>query len=257
MRFGKTFSTYQLAKKMSWTRVLVLTYKPAVEAAWREDLLTHRDFEGWRFKGKEDVAPDLSKSEPVVWFASFQDVLGTDEKGNPKVKNLGLYQVDWDAVVIDEYHFGAWRDAARSLYLGDKDSETDGDSTEKAAVDTPDLDEDFATNLEASLQLKVHNFLYLSGTPFRALTQGEFLEDQVYNWTYSDEQRAKSSWPKDEPNPYAGLPQMVLLAYEMPEALKEIALNNFSEFSLTEFSGLTRTRAGGQSSYTSQMFSDG
>jgi len=235
MRFGKTFTTYQLAKKMGWTRVLVLTYKPAVEAAWREDLLTHTDFEGWRFKGKEDAAPDLTKPDPVVWFASFQDVLGTDDKGNPKVKNLGIYSVEWDAVVIDEYHFGAWRDAARSLYLGDKDSETDGDSTEKAAVDTPDLDDDFAVNLEASLQLKVNNFLYLSGTPFRALTQGEFLENQVYNWTYSDEQRAKSSWPKGQANPYASLPQMVLLAYEMPEALKEVALNNFYEFSLTEF----------------------
>jgi len=244
MRFGKTFTTYQLAKKMSWTRVLVLTYKPAVEAAWREDLLTHTDFEGWRFKGKEDVAPDLANQGPVVWFASFQDVLGTDENGNPKVKNLGIYQVEWDAIVIDEYHFGAWRDAARSLYLGDKDSETDGDSTEKTSLETPDLDEDFAVNLEASLQLKVRNFLYLSGTPFRALTQGEFLEDQVYNWTYSDEQRAKSQWPKDQANPYAGLPQMVLLAYEMPPSLKEIALNSFSEFSLTEFFRTAKGEAG-------------
>jgi hypothetical protein len=235
MRFGKTFTTYQLAKKLGWTRVLVLTYKPAVETAWREDLLTHTDFDGWRFKGKEDPAPDLTKREPVVWFASFQDVLGTDETGKPKVKNLGIYKVEWDAVVIDEYHFGAWRDAARSLYLGDKDSETGGDFTEKGSLDTPDLDEDFAVNLEATLQLKVHNFLYLSGTPFRALTQGEFLEDQIYNWTYSDEQRAKHNWPKGKANPYAGLPQMVLLAYEMPLALKEVALNNFSEFSLTEF----------------------
>jgi hypothetical protein len=75
----------------------------------------------------------------------------------------------------------------------------------------------------------------LSGTPFRALTQGEFLEDQVFNWTYSDEQREKSTWNKPESNPYLALPQMFLLAYEMPDALKEVALNNFSEFSLTEF----------------------
>lgn len=235
MRFGKTFTTYQLAKKMGWTRILVLTYKPAVEVAWREDLLTHMDFDGWRFKGKQDSEPDLSNPSPVVWFASFQDVLGTDDKGNPKVKNLDIYKVEWDAVVIDEYHFGAWREAARSLYLGDNESESDGDSSEKTILDTPDLDEDFATNLEETLEISVKNFLYLSGTPFRALTQGEFLEDQVFNWTYSDEQRAKASWPKDKPNPYAALPQMVLLAYEMPDALKEIALNKFSEFSLSEF----------------------
>jgi hypothetical protein len=235
MRFGKTFTSYQLAKKMGWTRVLVLTYKPAVETAWREDLLSHKDFAGWGFKGKEDAAPDLSQARPIVWFASFQDVLGTDENGNPKAKNEGLYTTKWDAVIIDEYHFGAWRDAARSLYLGDKESDSDGDSTEKAVLDTPDLDEDFATNLEESLQLEVGNFLYLSGTPFRALTQGEFLEDQVFNWTYSDEQREKSTWNKPEPNPYLALPRMFLLAYEMPDALKEVALNNFSEFSLTEF----------------------
>ena len=235
MRFGKTFTSYQLAKKMGWTRVLVLTYKPAVETAWREDLLSHKDFAGWGFKGKEDAAPDLSADRPIVWFASFQDVLGTDESGNPKAKNEGLYKTKWDAVIIDEYHFGAWRDAARSLYLGDKESDSDGDATEKAAIDTPDLDEDFATNLEESLQLEVGNFLYLSGTPFRALTQGEFLEEQVFNWTYSDEQREKSTWNKPEPNPYLALPRMFLLAYEMPDALKEVALNNFSEFSLTEF----------------------
>ena len=235
MRFGKTFTSYQLAKKMNWTRILVLTYKPAVEVAWREDLLTHKDFDGWRFKGKQDSEPDLSNPNPIVWFASFQDVLGTDDKGHPKVKNLDIYKVEWDAVVIDEYHFGAWREAARSLYLGDNESESDGDSSEKTILDTPDLDEDFATNLEETLEISVKNFLYLSGTPFRALTQGEFLEDQVFNWTYSDEQRAKANWPKDKLNPYAALPQMVLLAYEMPDALKEIALNKFSEFSLSEF----------------------
>jgi hypothetical protein len=40
MRFGKTFTTYQLALRMGWTRVLVLTFKPAVKTAWEEDLLT-------------------------------------------------------------------------------------------------------------------------------------------------------------------------------------------------------------------------
>jgi len=235
MRFGKTFTSYQLAKRMGWTRVLVLTYKPAVEIAWREDLESHSDFDGWRFKGKDDIPPDLDDPTPLVWFASFQDVLGTDEDGNPKAKNLGLYETEWDAVFIDEYHFGAWRDAARSLYLGDKEEGIVGDVSEKAVLETPDLDDDFTENLEDQIDLKVGHFLYLSGTPFRALTQGEFLEDQVYNWTYSDEQRHKTAWAGPEENPYSALPKMHLLAYEMPEALREVALNNLSEFSLTEF----------------------
>ena len=235
MRFGKTFTTYQLAKNLDWTRVLVLTYKPAVEKAWREDLTTHEDFLGWRFKGKEDEVPNLDDKSPLVWFASFQDVLGHDEKGNPKVRNEGLYLVDWDAVVIDEYHFGAWRDAARAIYLADSETGSEGDKSEEVEQATPDLEEGFVEGIEQSLSLSVDNFLYLSGTPFRALTEGEFLEDQVFNWTYSDEQRAKKQWAGSKVNPYLALPKMHLLAYEMPESLKEIALNNLSEFSLTEF----------------------
>lgn len=235
MRFGKTFTSYQLANEMGWTRVLVLTYKPAVEKGWRDDLESHDDFAGWRFKGKEDGEPDLDNPARLVWFASFQDVLGHDDKGQPKVKNEGLYLVDWDAVIIDEYHFGAWRDAARSIYLGDKEEGIEGDKSEEKIEATPDLEDGFVENLEATLSLSVGHYLYLSGTPFRALTEGEFLEDQVYNWTYSDEQRAKKNWAGPGANPYQALPQMHLLAYEMPEKLKEVALNNMSEFSLTEF----------------------
>lgn len=240
MRFGKTFTTYQLARELGWTRILVLTFKPAVAQAWRDDLL-HRDFAGWRFHGKDDDPADLSDTSPMVWFASFQDVLGKDDDGKAKEKNRDLYKVKWDAVVVDEYHFGAWRDAARSIYVGEVDDvtgeKTEGDKTEKLAVDAPDLDEDTGKDdieEELAKSLTVNHYLYLSGTPFRALTNGEFLEDQVYNWTYSDEQRAKRAW-KGGCSPYASLPQMNLLAYEMPDALREVALNNLSEFSLTEF----------------------
>lgn len=235
MRFGKTFTTYQLAKKMGWSRILVLTYKPAVERSWKDDLECHSDFSDWRFKGKNDAEPDLDDKAPLVWFASFQDVIGHDEDGNPKRKNESLYLVDWDVVVVDEYHFGAWRDAARSIYLSDKDDGIEGDKSEAKIEDTPDLEEDFVEGLEETLSLSVNHYLYLSGTPFRALTEGEFLEDQVFNWTYSDEQRAKQNWNGSGFNPYQCLPQMYLLAYEMPDALKEVALNNVSEFSLTEF----------------------
>lgn len=246
MRFGKTFTTYQLAREMGWTRILVLTYKPAVEQAWRDDL-AHKDFVGWRFRGKDDEAVDIKNPSPLVWFASFQDVLGTDEDGDAKEKNRDLYRIRWDAVVVDEYHFGAWRDAARSIYVGEVVDEntgekTEGDRTERDVFDTPDLDDGFVEGIEEALaqrSLEVSHYLYLSGTPFRALTEGEFMEDQVFNWTYSDEQRAKRAW-KGKPNPYVSLPQMHLLAYEMPEALKAVALNNLSEFSLTEFFRTTK-----------------
>lgn len=240
MRFGKTFATYQLAKEMGWTRVLVLTYKPAVEQAWRDDI-GHADFAGWRFHSHDDGPADIKTPAPLIWFASFQDVLGKGDDGQAKEKNRDLYHVEWDAIVVDEYHFGAWRDAARAIYVGEVDEitgeKTEGDKSEKEAFETPDLDEGFVEGIEEALAkqaLEVDHYLYLSGTPFRALTEGEFLEDQVYNWTYSDEQRAKKAC-RDTPNPYAALPRMHLLAYEMPEVLREVALNNLSEFSLTEF----------------------
>ena len=238
MRFGKTFTAYQLAKEMGWTRLLVLTYKPAAERAWRDDLHDHKDFEGWRFKSMDEGDDiELDDPEPLVWFASFQDVLGTDESGAPKKKNEDLYLIDWDCVIVDEFHFGAWRDAARSLYIPDQEF-GDGDTSEKKELETPDLEEGFSDDLQeslGSLQLDVGNFLYLSGTPFRALTQGEFLEDQVFNWTYSDEQRAKADWKGKGDSPYAALPKMHLMVYEMPDELRAKALNNQSEFSLTEF----------------------
>jgi len=49
MRFGKTFASYQLAKKLGWKKILVLTFKPAVQSAWEEDLKTHVDFKEWQF----------------------------------------------------------------------------------------------------------------------------------------------------------------------------------------------------------------
>lgn len=91
MRFGKTFAAYQLAKKMRLTRILVLTFKPAVESAWAEDLMTHIDFEGWQFISNKDAHNNnviidaqyaaADKLRPIVVFGSFQDLLGTNENG--------------------------------------------------------------------------------------------------------------------------------------------------------------------------------
>jgi hypothetical protein len=78
-------------------------------------------------------------------------------------------------------------------------------------------------------------YLYLSGTPFRAIASGEFIEEQIYNWTYSDEQRAKRDWKRPN-NPYAALPRMVLLTYQLPDAIREIAMQGeFNEFDLNVF----------------------
>ena len=83
--------------------------------------------------------------------------------------------------------------------------------------------------------MKTKHYLYLSGTPFRALSSGEFIEEQIFNWTYLDEQSAKLDW-NGEDNPYRHLPRMVMMTYQLPEsAYSVIDTGEFNEFSLNEF----------------------
>ena len=240
MRFGKTFTTYQLALKMGWTKVLVLTFKPAVKTAWEEDLNTHKDFEGWQFCQKQEDREFnyVNERKPFVCFASFQDVLGKNAMGGIKATNEWIQTIDWDCIVLDEYHYGAWGKNAKNFY--DKKDPALKRAEEVGEIITEDADN--VRELEARelydeglMPLRTGAFLYLSGTPFRAISTGEFIEDQIYNWTYSDEQAAKEAW-KGENNPYAQLPKMVMLTYQMPESISEIASQGeFDEFDLNEF----------------------
>ncbi len=240
MRFGKTFAAYQLARKMGFKRVLVLTFKPAVESAWRDDLLSHIDFDGWQFVSNKDAHNNnvnidqayakCDKKKPIVVFGSFQDLLGTNENGGIKAKNEFIHADNWDLVVFDEYHFGAWRENAKKLFENPDEEEAVDFDMEKYKKDEADN----AYN-ETFLPITAGYYLYLSGTPFRAINCGEFIEDQIYNWTYSDEQRAKESW-KGHNNPYLPLPRMVMLTYRIPDSIRQIAMQGeFNEFDLNVF----------------------
>lgn len=232
MRFGKTFAAYQLARRMRWTKILILTFKPAVQNAWEEDLANHVDFAGWQFIArKTDLTENqLSKDKPVICFGSFQDYLGKNDVGgiqSIKKRNEWVHTTHWDCVVFDEYHYGAWRDSAKELFESESKKEAD------AA-----LGEDLAYFDEANMPITTNAYLYLSGTPFRAIQSGEFIEEQIFNWTYSDEQRAKASWSvaTQGQNPYAALPHMVMLTYQLPPSIREVALKGeFDEFDLNEF----------------------
>ena len=240
MRFGKTFTTYQLALKMGWTKVLVLTFKPAVKTAWEEDLITHKDFEGWQFCQKQEDREFnyVNERKPFVCFASFQDVLGRNAMGGIKATNEWIQTIDWDCIVLDEYHYGAWGKNAKNFY--DKKDPALQRATEAGEIITEDADSSGEIEAreiydEELMPLKTGAYLYLSGTPFRAISTGEFIEEQIFNWTYSDEQAAKEEWKGDD-NPYAQLPKMVMLTYQMPESISEIASQGeFDEFDLNEF----------------------
>lgn len=235
MRFGKTFASYELAKKLGFTRVLILTFKPAVQSAWREDLIQHIDFEGWQFISNNVNNPrdtlDMQyeradKRKPIVCFGSFQDFLGVNNSGGIKAKNEWVHAINWDLVIFDEYHFGAWKENAKKLFEKQDEDSYDEDLSKYSRSDACD---------ESWLPITTRYYLYLSGTPFRALNSGEFIEDQIYNWTYSDEQRSKKNWVGDD-NPYAALPQMIMLTYKMPNSIQKIAKQGeFDEFDLNVF----------------------
>ncbi|MBC2715111.1 MAG: DEAD/DEAH box helicase family protein [Desulfobacteraceae bacterium] len=226
MRFGKTFTAYQLAKKMKWRKVLVLTFKPAVQSAWEEDLNCHIDFKEWQFISRNGLSyEDADKKKPIVCFGSFQDYLGKNTStGGIKTRNEWVHATNWDCVIFDEYHYGAWRENARELFEAE-------DKKERAFGEGEGLD----YYDEEIMPITTDAYLYLSGTPFRAIASGEFIEEQIFNWTYSDEQRAKQKWEGDD-NPYSCLPRMVLMTYQLPDAIREIAMQGeFDEFDLNVF----------------------
>lgn len=262
MRFGKTFATYQLARKLGVKRVLVVTFKPAVEDAWETDLVSHADFNGWQYLSRksEGDPTKIDPKKPVVYFGSFQDLLGRDYAGNIKPKNEWLHRVNWDLVVFDEYHFGAWRETAKELFEGEDDTIAKKESSLEYAAGLDAMNEGLGVLSEKEhefLPITAKAYLYLSGTPFKALATGEFIEEQIFNWTYTDEQRAKEEFAAKNPdkrNPYGALPQMRLLTYQMPDELLAVAsAGEFDEFDLNEFFAATGTGQGAQFRHKSDV----
>ena len=242
MRFGKTFTTYHLAKKLGARRVLVLTFKPAVEDAWQTDLESHVDFSGWQYLSRAAGGDptQVNRDKPVVYFGSFQDLLGRQDNGQLKAHNEWIHTQNWDLVVFDEYHFGAWRDSAKELFEGEDEGEARAvKKDEDAIAEVNEALNELAGREADFLPITTRAYLYLSGTPFKALATGEFIEEQIFNWTYTDEQRAKERFAQEhpsQPNPYAALPQMRLLTYQMPDELLAVASGGeFDEFDLNAF----------------------
>ena len=202
--------------------------------------MTHVDFDGWQFISNKDAAGNhvnidreyarADKSKPIVVFGSFQDLLGTNESCGIKAKNEFIHTDNWDLVIFDEYHFGAWRENAKKLFENPDDEEAADFDAEKYQ-----LEEAGNAYNETFLPITTSHYLFLSGTPFRAISSGEFIEDQIYNWTYSDEQRAKENWVGSN-NPYEALPRMVMLTYRIPDSIRQIAMQGeFNEFDLNVF----------------------
>ncbi len=251
MRFGKTFASYQLARRLGATRVLVVTFKPAVEDAWQTDLQSHADFDGWQYLSKATGGSpdDADRTRPLVYFGSFQDLLGRDRRtGLIKAKNEWIHAINWDLVIFDEYHFGAWRDSAKELFEGEDAAVARKELAIEYNAGLGTFDEELdelGGNEDDFLPITTRAYLYLSGTPFKALASGDFIEEQIFNWTYTDEQRAKAGFAAAHPdagNPYGALPEMRLFTYQMPDELIAVAnQGEFDEFDLNAFFEATGT----------------
>lgn len=208
-RFGKTLTAYDLCRSIGAQKVLIVTNRPAIANSWYDDYVKFVGLEGgYRFISGVDALTGkpycLSREEYLrairndpegpkgfIEFVSLQDLKGSIRFGGVYQKLDEVADLTWDVLIIDEAHEG---------------------------VDT------FKTDV-AFDHIKRRFTLHLSGTPFKAIANEKFADDAIYNWTYADEQQAKRDWPADseQPNPYANLPKLNLLTYQMSDIVEQEA----------------------------------
>lgn len=206
-RFGKTLTTYDLARRMKAQKVLIVTNRPAIANSWFDDF---ESFIAWQTNYRFVSTTDTLKERPVltrdefnsenlekpegshlgcIAFISLQDLKGAISFGGFIDKLEWVKGLKWDLLVIDEAHEGV--------------------DTFKTDVAFNNIKRDFT--------------LHLSGTPFKAVASGRFSQSQIYNWTYADEQKAKENWSEDseEDNPYEGLPRLNLFSYQVSQMIAD------------------------------------
>lgn len=220
MRFGKTLSTLEVVKRMNYNRTLILTHRPVVDSGWFEDygkiFYDRDDFYYFSKKNGGDPTEEENFHEMIhhtdengmnayhfIYFASIQDMRGSELVGGKFAKNEEIFNINWDLIIIDEAHEGTQTELGKAVL-----SKCRKDNT---------------------------RILHLSGTPFNLMD--DFKEDEIYTWDYVMEQRAKTEWDKihqGDPNPYSVLPKLSIYTYNLGKLYPEYAdadiAFNFREF---------------------------
>ncbi len=211
MRFGKTLSAIQLVKEMNLKRTLILTHRPVVDAGWFEDfgkifLDTEHYVYGSKHNGESFaslIELQKKKAKHYIYFASVQDLRGSELVGGHHDKNQEIFANDWDLIIVDEAHEGTQTTLGQNVLI----------------------------QLSKKHTLELH----LSGTPFNLLD--EYKQEEVFTWDYVMEQRAKQAWDEVNigiPNPYASLPRLNIFTYELRKLIPKYADSelafNFREF---------------------------
>lgn len=215
-RFGKTLTTYDIMTRSKAKKTLILTNRPAISNSWYDDykkfIRDNNDYlfisTAYTLKDKNVISYEEFKmqdqTDNMIAFISLQDLKGSTHFGGIYDKLKWVKDVDWDLLILDEAHEGV--------------------DTIITQVALKSLNKDFT--------------IHLSGTPFKALANKKFKEDEIFNWTYQDEQLAKENWNEDNgPNPYESMPTLNLFVYQMSNMITS-TINSFDEskyFDLTEF----------------------
>ena len=217
MRFGKTLSALQVVKEEGFRRTIILTHRPVVDEQWFDDFnKIFYDTPTYRY-GSRDNGESFSsleilykRGESYVYFASMQDLRGSEQVGGKFDKNNEIFSTDWDLVIVDEAHEGTQTELGKSVI------------SELWRGDT--------------------KLLELSGTPFNLFDN--YTEEEIYTWDYVMEQKAKQDWYTDnpyEPNPYASLPSINIYTYDLGKLMSDFADEekafNFREFFRTKEDG--------------------
>ena len=214
MRFGKTLSALEVVKREEFTRTLILTHRPVVDEGWFEDFnkifYNRKDYHyGSRNKGElfGNLERLAVKGDKYVYFASMQDLRGSDLVGGKFEKNTEIFDAPWDFLIVDEAHEGTQTELGKNVV------------NELIKQDT--------------------KVLRLSGTPFNLLD--DYSEDEIFTWDYVMEQRAKAEWDlthMGDPNPYESLPAINIYTYDLGNLMSEYVEDekafNFREFFRTK-----------------------
>ena len=206
-----TLSALQVIKDMDFRRTLILTHRPVVDCGWFEDfgkIFYDRNDFAYGSKNNGDSHENLERRAKTdnlhyVYFASMQDLRGSELVGGNFDKNNEVFATHWDLIIVDEAHEGTQTELGKAVM--------------------------------AELVKEDTKVLRLSGTPFNLLD--DFKENEIYTWDYVMEQRAKHEWDKThfgDPNPYAALSAMNIYTYDLGRLLNEFVDEdvafNFREF---------------------------
>lgn len=245
MRFGKSFTAMSCAKKMGYSKVLIVSAKADVAGEWKKTIQMPKCFKEYKF-----IYDNLLKTEPnliqntldsksgqnkVAVFLTLQNLYGRDNNGNDiKARLQQVYDTEFDLIIVDETHYGVWNTKLGGS-LSKEEKEQDGEELLKNSLEY----EEYLKKADEQVHGKVK--LHLSGTPYNLLYEKTFNSDNIIaTCQFSDILRDKEKWANDHfndivagstnpetgypyqeyDNPYFGFPKMLRFAFNLPESAR-------------------------------------